>query len=79
MANKILYLPSEKQSRQRVQAVLNDDTITPKEKCLFLNDELGRVLFSVWISREWKDSISNQIETIMCENNLTIADFKVKE
>ena len=75
MANKTLCFPSEKQSRRRVQSVLNDATLTPKEKCSFLNIELGRVIFSVFVSQKWKDTISNQIDAIMCENNLTLADF----
>lgn len=67
--------PVEKKSRERVRTALDDASLSVKDKCLFLNNELGRVMDSVFVSREWKDEIFNTTSVIMKENGLTIADF----
>ena len=67
--------PAEKRSRERVQTVLNDETATPREKCLFINKEIEIVMDSLFVSREWKDSLFDLATAIMKENNLTVADF----
>lgn len=64
-----------KKSRHRVRAVLDYTTVSPKEKCLFLNDEIGRVMDSIFVSREWKDALYDLATATMKENNLTIFDF----
>lgn len=67
--------PAEKKSRERVQTALNDATMTPRDKCLFLNNEIGLVMDSLFVSREWKDELFDLITVIMQENELTLADF----
>ena len=67
--------PSEKESRKRVQEALANASMSVKEKCLFLDDELGRVMDSIFISREWKDEISDMAGDLMKQTGLTMADF----
>lgn len=67
--------PSEKKSRKRVQKTMSDPSLSAKEKCLFLDDELGRVMDSIFVSREWKDKISDMAGDLMKQNGLTYADF----
>lgn len=68
-------LRAERLSRERVQAALNDPSTPPKDKCLFLNNELELVMDSIFVSREWKDALHEQATAIMKENGLTLADF----
>lgn len=75
IGNFIICSPTERRSRKRVHAVLNDVNATPKEKCLFLNNELDRAMNSIFVSEKWIDEIFNYTTVIMQKNGLTIADF----
>lgn len=66
---------AEKESRKRVREAMANASLSVKEKCLFLNDELGRVMDSIFVSREWKDEISGKADALMKQNGLTMADF----
>ena len=66
---------AEKESRKRVQKAMTNASLSVKEKCLFLDDALGCVMDSIFISREWKDEISDMAGNLMKQNGLTMADF----
>ncbi len=66
---------AEKESRERVQEAMDNASLSVKEKCRFLNDELGYVMGSVFVSREWKDEISDRASALMKQNDLTMANF----
>lgn len=64
----------EKESRERVQEAMTNTSLSVK-KCLFLDKELGSVMDSIFVSREWKDEISGRADALMKQNGLTMTDF----
>lgn len=66
---------AELRSRLRTQRLLSDDTKSPKEKCFALNDEIRRVDNSLFVSREWKQELQAQTDTIIRQNHLGFEDL----
>lgn len=61
---------SERKSRQRTQELLSDVSLSAKEKCFALNDEIRRVDGSIFVSREWKKELHAKTNEIIIQNKL---------
>lgn len=66
---------SERKSRQRTQEILCDVSLSAKEKCFALNDEIGRVDGSIFVSREWKKELQATTDEIIIQNKLGFEDL----
>mgnify|MGYP000672828688 CR=1 FL=1 len=66
---------SERKSRQRTQELLSDVSLSAKEKCFALNDEIRRVDGSIFVSREWKKELHTKTDEIIIQNKLGFEDL----
>lgn len=68
-------LPLEKRSRERVSDILNNNSLSAKEKCFAINDEIGKVDSSIFVSREWKNELCTIWDNIVSQNSLTLEEL----